>query len=81
MSPAKTTSAIHPDPFCDKPVFMTFINPNQPALILAPMEGAMDAPMRALIADIGGFDYAVSEFIEWAKKSFVLSRSCATSPI
>jgi tRNA-dihydrouridine synthase C len=42
---------------------MTFINPNQTALVLAPMEGAMDAPMRALIADIGGFDFGVSEFI------------------
>jgi len=42
---------------------MSFINANQPALVLAPMEGAMDAPMRALIADIGGFDYGVSEFI------------------
>lgn len=42
---------------------MSFIDGNQPALVLAPMEGVMDAPMRALIADLGGFDYAVSEFI------------------
>jgi tRNA-dihydrouridine synthase C len=42
---------------------MPFLTPNQPALVLAPMEGAMDAPMRALIADLGGFDYGVSEFI------------------
>jgi tRNA-dihydrouridine synthase C len=27
------------------------------------MEGVMDAPMRALIADLGGFDYGVSEFV------------------
>ena len=42
---------------------MTFLVPDRPALILAPMEGVMDAPMRALIADLGGFDYGVSEFI------------------
>lgn len=42
---------------------MMFLNPDQTALVLAPMEGVMDAPMRALIADIGGFDYAVSEFV------------------
>jgi len=44
-------------------IAMSFINPNQTALVLAPMEGVMDAPMRALIADMGGFDYGVSEFI------------------
>jgi tRNA-dihydrouridine synthase C len=42
---------------------MSFLRPTHPALILAPMEGMMDAPMRALIADLGGFDYGVSEFI------------------
>jgi tRNA-dihydrouridine synthase C len=49
--------------FMIQPKTMSFIHPNQPALILAPMEGAMDAPMRALIADLGGFDYGVTEFI------------------
>lgn len=34
-----------------------------PALILAPMEGVCDAPMRAVLAETGGFDFAVSEFI------------------
>ncbi len=42
---------------------MAFLHPHQTAIILAPMEGVMDAPMRALIADLGGFDYAVSEFV------------------
>jgi len=42
---------------------MAFLNPNYSNLILAPMEGVMDAPMRALIADLGGFDYGVSEFV------------------
>lgn len=34
-----------------------------PALLLAPMEGVMDAPMRALQAEMGVFTFAVSEFI------------------
>ena len=35
----------------------------QPALILAPMEGVTDAPMRALMTERGGFRYCVSEFL------------------
>jgi tRNA-dihydrouridine synthase C len=42
---------------------MSFLDANHTALVLAPMEGVMDAPMRALIADLGGFDYGVSEFV------------------
>jgi tRNA-dihydrouridine synthase C len=42
---------------------MSFLDPNQTALVLAPMEGVMDAPMRALMADLGGFDFGVSEFV------------------
>jgi tRNA-dihydrouridine synthase C len=42
---------------------MGFLDAKQTALVLAPMEGVMDAPMRALIADLGGFDYGVSEFV------------------
>jgi tRNA-dihydrouridine synthase C len=37
--------------------------PTQPALILAPMEGVTDAPMRALQGESGAFTYAVSEFL------------------
>ncbi len=34
-----------------------------PALVLAPMDGITDAPMRALQGWVGGFSYAVSEFV------------------
>jgi len=37
--------------------------PGKPALVLAPMEGVTDAPMRSLFAELGAFDLAVSEFI------------------
>jgi tRNA-dihydrouridine synthase C len=36
---------------------------NQPALILAPMDGLTDAPMRAIQGEIGAFTFAVSEFL------------------
>lgn len=42
---------------------MSFLDAKQTAIVLAPMEGVMDAPMRALIADLGGFDFGVSEFV------------------
>lgn len=32
-------------------------------LVLAPMEGLADAPMRALLTSMGGYDWCVSEFI------------------
>jgi tRNA-dihydrouridine synthase C len=35
----------------------------QPALVLAPMEGVTDAPMRAVQGEVGAFTYAVSEFV------------------
>ena len=35
----------------------------KPALILAPMEGLTDAPMRALLGELGAFTFAVSEFL------------------
>jgi tRNA-dihydrouridine synthase C len=34
-----------------------------PQIIFAPMEGVIDAPMRALFSEIGGFDRFVCEFI------------------
>ena len=37
--------------------------PNEPALILAPMEGVTDAPMRAVQGEAGAFTFAVSEFL------------------
>src|SRR5580704_10751916 len=39
-----------------------FIDELQPALVLAPMDGLTDAPMRAVQGEIGVFTYAVSEF-------------------
>lgn len=39
------------------------IRPGVPAVVLAPMEGVTDAPMRAVQGAAGGFDYAVSEFL------------------
>lgn len=39
------------------------LNPNTPAVILAPMEGVTDAPMRAVQGTAGAFTYAVSEFL------------------
>lgn len=38
-------------------------DPRLPALVLAPMEGITDAPMRRLQGETGVFTYAVSEFI------------------
>ncbi|MFO0848544.1 MAG: tRNA-dihydrouridine synthase family protein [Gemmataceae bacterium] len=37
--------------------------PDAPALILAPMEGVTDAPMRAVQGAAGAFTFAVSEFL------------------
>jgi len=37
--------------------------PDRPALILAPMEGVTDAPMRAVQGACGAFTFAVSEFL------------------
>jgi len=39
------------------------LDPDVPALILAPMDGITDAPMRALQGELGGFSLAVSEFL------------------
>lgn len=35
----------------------------EPSIFLAPMEGITDAPMRAFLTQIGGYDYCVSEFV------------------
>jgi tRNA-dihydrouridine synthase C len=43
------------------------LNPDVPALILAPMEGVTDAPMRAVQGAQGGFTYAVTEFLRVAQ--------------
>lgn len=40
-----------------------FLHPQTPALILAPMEGVTDAPLREFLTRSGQFDWCVSEFI------------------
>lgn len=40
-----------------------FIQPGIPALVLAPMEGVTDAPMRALQGECGAFSYGVTEYL------------------
>src|SRR4051812_42743494 len=39
------------------------IEGGEPALVLAPMEGVTDAPMRALLSELGGFSLCVTEFL------------------
>lgn len=39
------------------------IRAGYPAVILAPMEGITDAPMRATLSRVGGYSHLVSEFI------------------
>src|SRR2546421_3069007 len=40
-----------------------WIRAGVPALVLAPMEGVTDAAMRALLSELGGFTFCVSEFL------------------
>lgn len=40
-----------------------WILPQKPALVLAPMEGVTDAPMRALMTELPGFTHTVTEFL------------------
>lgn len=40
-----------------------FLQPSRPAVVLAPMEGVTDAPMRALLTEVGGLCLCVSEFL------------------
>jgi tRNA-dihydrouridine synthase C len=40
-----------------------WIEAGVPALVLAPMEGVTDAPMRALLSELGGFRFCVTEFL------------------
>jgi len=47
---------------------MISIQNGQPALILAPMDGLTDAPMRAVQGEIGAFTFSVSEFIRVAQE-------------
>src|SRR6516164_10364190 len=40
-----------------------WIEAGVPALVLAPMDGVTDAAMRALLSEIGGFTFCVTEFL------------------
>ena len=51
------------DPVLNSPSTDSFIRPGIPALVLAPMEGVADAPMRAFLSQRGGFTFCVSEFV------------------
>ena len=42
------------------------LSPSEPALVLAPMEGVTDAPMRALQGATGAFTHAVTEYLRIA---------------
>ena len=44
------------------------LDPSRPALLLAPMEGVTDAPMRSLMGEAGAFTFAVSEFVRVAQQ-------------
>ncbi len=54
-------------------------NPGRPVLALAPMEGISDAIVRALLSELGGMDFAVTEFIRVTDRPIsrtVLEKSC-----
>jgi tRNA-dihydrouridine synthase C len=69
--------------------FMVQVQKGQPALVLAPMDGVTDAPMRATLGEIGSFSYSVTEFIRvsgeplppkvFAREVVELSHQCRTS--
>ena len=52
--------------------FLSMLQADRPALVLAPMDGVTDASMRSLQGALGGFSFAVSEFIRVSHS--VLSR-------
>ncbi len=45
------------------------LKPESAALILAPMQGVTDAPMRALQGETGAFTFAVSEFLRVSQEA------------
>jgi tRNA-dihydrouridine synthase C len=50
------------------PGIPSMLVPSEPALVLAPMEGVTDAPMRALQGASGAFTYAVTEYLRIAHR-------------
>jgi tRNA-dihydrouridine synthase C len=43
--------------------------PGNPAILLAPMEGVTDAPMRRYLTALGGYDFVVSEFLRVSQEA------------
>lgn len=52
-----------PNGYNDSVMDFPILSPDIPALLLAPMQGLTDAPMRAFQAESGAFTFAVSEFL------------------
>ena len=52
----------------------------RPAIVLAPMEGVHDAGMRALLTELGGFDWVVSEFLRVSQVVPTAERIVALAP-
>ncbi|RZA08434.1 MAG: tRNA-dihydrouridine synthase family protein [Proteobacteria bacterium] len=48
------------------------IRHGRPALVLAPMEGVTDAPMRALLTELPGFTHCVTEFLRISQQALPL---------
>jgi tRNA-dihydrouridine synthase C len=46
-----------------RPSPLTMITPDRPAVVLAPMDGLTDAPMRAVQGEIGDYTFSVAEFV------------------
>lgn len=59
-------SANEPDGVSRRARMSRMLDPQVPALILAPMEGVTDPPMRALQGASGAFSFAVTEFLRVA---------------
>lgn len=56
------------------------LNPETPALILAPMDGITDAPMRALQGEVGAFSFAVTEFLRVSTHPLPVKMFCREVP-
>lgn len=45
------------------------LHPDRPALVLAPMDGITDAPMREFLGGFGAFSWAVTEFLRVSQEA------------
>src|SRR5205085_1569789 len=53
----------HGEGFTVERASTSWIEAGTPALVLAPMQGVTDAAMRALLSEVGGFTFCVTEFL------------------